>query len=206
VLLGHTRLGPLPKTKNWNQIVASLTGSRFGGFSLPGAASRVSEVAAQTIKAAKNTLAEAKSDAGVRYTFYLLTQIALASRDPHWDKTLAQHGIKLSERSTVFDLTTEIHGAIDRHLSGTSQGSTDLSEMAQQAVGEALTGLLSEDKTALFDNIDSGELKNAVRAFSTRRGFGRLGQRFFGGFLTRFLNFHLSRARPQDLAPPACRT
>lgn len=97
--LGHTRLGPLPKTKNWNEVVESLTGSRFGSFSLPGAASRVGEIAALTLKAAKSTLAEAKTDAGVRYTFYLLTQIVSASRNPNWKHALAQHGISLSEAS-----------------------------------------------------------------------------------------------------------
>ena len=200
--MGHTRLGPLPKTKSWNQVVDSLTGGSFQGYSLPDAASRVSEIAAQTLKAAKVTLAQAKTDAGVRYTFYLLTQIASASRGSNWEQALASHGIRLSGHSTVFDLTVEVQGAIDRHLSRTSHGSSDLGEMAQQAVGEALTSLLSAGKPGLFDDSDSDDLKDAVRQFSTKKGFGQLGQRFFGNFLARFLNFHLSRATAAGLGSP----
>jgi len=145
---------------------------------------------------------KAKNDAGVRYTFYLLTQLASASRDPNWEAVLARHGITLSGQSTVFDLTTEVQGAIDRYVSGTSLGSTDLSEMAQQAAGEALTSLLSTRAPRIFDDVDSNDLKNAVRSFSTRKGFGQLGQRFFSRFVARFLNFHLSRATAAGLGAP----
>ena len=74
--LGHTRLGPLPKSRSWNQVVETLTGSRLRGFPVSSSASRVSIIAAQTLKAARNTLAKASEDAGVRYTFYLLTLVA----------------------------------------------------------------------------------------------------------------------------------
>jgi hypothetical protein len=40
-------------------------------------------------------------DAGVGYTFYLLTQVALASRTSDWETALVQHGIRLSSDSTV---------------------------------------------------------------------------------------------------------
>ena len=50
-----------------------------------------------------------------------------------WRSELDQHGIFLSDQSSVFDLTAEVQGAIDRYISRTSLGATDLSEMAQQA-------------------------------------------------------------------------
>jgi hypothetical protein len=59
--------------------VETLTGSRLRGFPVSSSASRVHIIAAQTLKAARNTLAKASEDAGVRYTFYLLTQLAAVS-------------------------------------------------------------------------------------------------------------------------------
>lgn len=147
-------------------------------------------------------MAKASDDAGVRYTFYLLTQLALASRHPDWQTELDEHGIALSDQSSVFDLIARVQSAIDRYVGGTSLGATDLSEMAQQAAGEALTSLLTAQTSSMFGEVDSNDLKNAVRALSTRRGFGQLGQRFFARFVARFLNFHLSRATAAGIGAP----
>ena len=200
--LGHTRLGPLPKSKRWNQVVESLTGSVLNQYAVSSSASRVNIIAAETLKAARSTLARVSNDPGVRYTFYLLTQLVLASRNTDWRSELDQHGISLSDQSSVFDLTAAVQGAIDRYISGTALGATDLSEMAQQAVGEALTSLLAEETPSLFGDFDSKDLKNAVRSLSTKKGFGRLGQKFFAHLVARFLNFHLSRATAAGLGAP----
>src|ERR1039458_5080208 len=91
--LGHTRLGPLPKSKRWNQVVESLTGSGLNQYAVSSSASRVNIIAAETLKAARSTLARVSNDPGVRYTFYLLTQLVLASRNTDWRSELDQHGI-----------------------------------------------------------------------------------------------------------------
>jgi hypothetical protein len=200
--LGHTRLGPLPKSRSWNQVVETLTGNRFRGLPVSTSASRVDIIAAQTLKAASTTLAKAGDDAGVRYSFYLLTRLALASRHLDWQAVLNEYGITLSNQSSVFDLTTEVQGAIDRYVGGTAGGATDLSEMAQQAVGEALTSLLAAQTPSLFEDADSNDLKKSLNTLSTKKGFGQLGQRFFGRFVARFLNFHLSRATAAGLGAP----
>ena len=72
-------------------------------------------------------------DPGVRYTFYLLTQIALASRKDNWQAALAAHGLRVANTHTVFDFTAEVQDAIDRHVRQSPSGATDITEMAQQA-------------------------------------------------------------------------
>jgi hypothetical protein len=200
--LGHTRLGPLPKSRNWNQVVETLTGNRLRELPVSSAALRINIIAAQTLKAARTILAKASDDAGVRYTFYLLTQLVLASRQPDWQTELDEHGIVLSDQSSVFDLIVAVQSAIDRYIGGTSLGATDVSEIAQQAAGEALTSLLAPQIPSLFEDADSNDLKKALRTLSTKKGFGQLGQLFFGRFVARFLNFHLSRATAAGLGSP----
>ena len=204
--MGHTRLGPLPKSRSWSQVVETLTGNRFRGFPVSSSSSRVDAVAAQTLKAARTTLAKASDDDGVRYAFYLLTRLAIASRRPDWQAVLSEHGISLRDQSSVFDLTAQVQGAIDRYVGGTAIGATDLSEMAQQAVGEALTTLLAAQTPSLFEGAESKDLKQALRRLSTKKGFGQLGQRFFGRFVARFLNYHLSRATAAGLGAPRLQT
>jgi hypothetical protein len=202
--VGHTRLGPLPKTRKWIEVVEQVAGTLLTGYAVPPAATHINTIAAQTLDAARAGLNQATRDPGVRYTFYLLTQVALSARRPNWEMALAKHGIRLSEDSTVFDLTLEVQGAIDRHLGQRSRRATDLSEMAQQSAGEALMSLAGTRTVNLFGG-HSAEVRIAVRSLSTKKGFGQLGQRFFGRFVARFLNFYLSRATAARLGAHACR-
>src|SRR2546429_186006 len=71
-------------------------------------------------------------------------------------------------------------------------GPTDVSEMAQQAAGEAVAELVAPRAANLFGS-GQAELQEAVRTLSTKVGFSDLGQRFFGHFTSHFLNFYLSR-------------
>jgi hypothetical protein len=198
--VGHTRLGNLPKTQKWRDLVERIAGSPGSGGVLS-AASYVEAIAAQTLEASRKGLDNAKHDSGVLYAFYLLTQVTLASRSTNWEDALARHGIRLGTDSTVFDLTSEIQTAIDEHVSRSSSGATDLSEMAQQSVGEALMSLADTRTENLFGG-RSDDVRNAIRTLSTKRGFGELGQRFFGRFVARFLNFYLSRATAAALGGP----
>jgi hypothetical protein len=136
-------------------------------------------------------LQRAIDDPGLRFTFYLLTQIVLAARESDWRQRLGNLGIHLYEDSSLFDFTTELQDAIDRYLA--SHGPpTDLSEMAQQAAGQAVSELAGPNAVTLFGSGPT-ELQDALRKLSTKAGFARLGQRFFGCFMSRFLNFYLSR-------------
>ena len=91
-------------TQKWNDLVEHIAGTKLAGSSVP-AAFYIDAIAAQTIDASQKSLANAARDSGVRYTFYLLTQVARASRSANWEQTLALHGIRLTPESTIFDLT-----------------------------------------------------------------------------------------------------
>lgn len=51
----------------------------------------------------------------------------------------------------------------------------------------------------------SADVQNAIRSLSTKKGFGELGQRFFRRFVSRFLNFYLSRVTAATLGGPRLR-
>jgi hypothetical protein len=151
----------------------------------------IGRIAALTLDAAAPALEKSTSDAGLRQTFYLLTQIALAARQPDWQVRLARAGISLGEDASLFDLTAGLQTAIDRHTRARGVTS-DVGEIAQQAAGEALTLLAQNSATTLFGS-GGQHLQLAVRELSTSAGFARLGQVFFGRFLSRFLGFYLDR-------------
>jgi len=134
--VGHTRLGQLPKTQKWNELVEKIMGAGLAGRFV-GPEFYIDTIAAETLEASQQSLARAARDSGVAYTFYLLTRIAQASRSKYWERDLANLGIHLTSDSTVFDLTVEVQGAVDRHVRTRSAGATDLSEIAQQSAGAA---------------------------------------------------------------------
>ncbi len=187
--MGHTRLGTVPKTRKWSEIVKQVAG---GSPADDRSTFSVSSIAAQTLDAANEGLDKAVNDTGVRYTFYLLTQLAIASRATDWESAFGELGIHLREDSTVFDFTAQVQDAIDHYVRQSSSAATDLSEIAQQSAGEAITSMAGSQTANMFGG-GREDLRNAIRSLSTTKGFGELGQQFFGRFVARFLNFYLSR-------------
>jgi len=190
--MGHTRLGAVPKTRKWRDLVERISGLVLDKGAIPGPLTDVDQIASWTLDAAQKGLEKAVNDTGVQYTFFLLTQVALASRSSEWRATLHGLGIHLSEKGTIFDLLTEVQAAVDRQVPRGAPKGTDIGEMAQQAAGEAISSLAGPRAETLFGTSPE-DVQNAIRHFSTKKGFGELGQRFFGGFVARFLNFYLSR-------------
>jgi hypothetical protein len=189
--MGHQRLGDVPKTQKWANVVAKVAGDGQGSQAANQFADAIQEIAAATLTAAEAGLLKSIDDPGLRYTFYLLTQIVLAAREPNWQAGLSNLGIHLSNDSSVYDLTSEVQFAIDDYLSSQG-GPSDVSEMAQKAAGEAIARLAEAKANALFGT-GSDEVQDALRDLSTKAGFARLGQSFFGGFMSRYLNFYVSR-------------
>ena len=199
--MGHTRLGTLPKSKKWLEIVAIIasdqTTDSSGNHLLT---ADVGDIANRTLHASAAGLEKATGDPGLVYTFYLLTQITLASRKDNWQTLLADLGIELTEDGGLFDLTVGLQSAVDNYLHSIGR-ITDISEMAQQAAGEAVVTLAAPWSATLFGS-GSRELQAAMKRLSTKKGFSDLGQLFFGRFLSRFLNFYLSRVTAGQVGGP----
>lgn len=190
--MGHTRLGTIPKTKKWTAVVSSVAGDSNSSTTPNTTITQdIDNIAAQTLNAAQGGLNSAINDLGLRYTFFLLTQIALAARSDDWKERLRKLGLQVSDNSTLSDLTTEMQGCIDEYLFAHNH-TTDISEMAQKAAGEAVVVLARPKSVSLFSD-DLDQVKVAVRDLSTKKGFSTLGQKFFGLFMAQFLNFYLSR-------------
>src|SRR5262245_21950015 len=80
--MGHQRLGVLPRSRAWQQVIALIT---EGGD--------VESVAAETSQAAEASMIDASADPAVRYSFWLLTQIPLAARQDNLTAALERLGL-----------------------------------------------------------------------------------------------------------------
>jgi hypothetical protein len=199
--MGHQRLGDIPKTQRWDAVVATVGLGRLRAGPSVELPQFVATIADRTLEATEAGLERAIDDTGLRFTFYLLTQIVLAAREADWRAELRQVGVSIDESASLFDFTDAVQQAIETYVRRHG-GPTDISEMAQQSAGQALAELAGPDAITLFGS-GSAEAQDAVRRLSTRAGFSRLGQRFFGCFVARFLNFYLSRITAGEVGRPS---
>lgn len=197
--MGHIRLGQIPKSRKWSAVVAMVAGrgDMSSGGSVGLLVNDVPTIANKTLEAAQAGLKNAVYDTGFQYSFYLLTQLVLAARQKNWIVPLQKFEIQLTTKSSLFDFTAEVQNAVDVFVSKHGQR-TDIAEMAQTALGEAITEIAGPKSVTLFGS-GSEVLRTAMYTLSTKNGFSRTGQLFFGRFLFRFLNFYLTRITPGQM-------
>ena len=178
--MGHVRLGTLPRTRNWIQVL-DLIG---GGASAP-------HVAAATMAAAQRGLANAAQDPGLVYTVWLLTQVPLAARSNDFVARLQKLGLQVSSTPSLLEVTGAFTDAVDAHLRRTG-GRTDLGEMAQMAASEALMALGTPANASLFEATAPTAIET-ISSFTTAKQFSALAREFFARLSRRYLTYFLSR-------------
>ena len=147
-----------------------------------------------TSAAAIAGLERGKSDPGLSHVLFLLAHTVLAARDADFVSRLSRLGIELPEEPGLFDLTAGFAAAVRNWHSAGRIRLTDLGEMAELAAVETLTRCIGDRCKKLFPT--GGEVQDAARHFSTRKGFSTLAHEFFSRFTQRFLLYHLGRELP----------
>ena len=102
--MGHVRLGVLPTSRKWNQVVGEL---RLGAD--------VDTVAALAADAAETSLHAASKDPAFLHAFWLLTQVPLAARGPDFAGDLRRLGVQVADQPSLMDVAAAISGAVDRY-------------------------------------------------------------------------------------------
>ncbi|SRR5713101_1159058 len=178
--MGHLRLGELPRTRKWNQVVELIKSEV-----------NVERVAAATLDAAEKGLRQAADDEGLSRATWLLTQLPLAARDPRYVERLTELGLPVGGTPQTIELVAAFSDAVDAHMRREG-GRSDLGEMAQMAAAEALTAILSQRSRSLFGTT-AADVQRELGALATPKQFGLLARHFFARLMRRYLSFFLSR-------------
>jgi len=178
--MGHVRLGVLPKSRKWNQVVDEL---RLGAD--------IDAVAASAADAAEATLQATSNDPAFLHAFWLLTQVPLAARGPDFADDLRRLGMQVSDQPSLMDVAAAISAAVDRYARERG-GRTDLGEMAQMAAVESLAALIGPSLPSLFEPTP-GEVQRAIGRFAGGDRFSALAREFFARLTQRTLDYYLSR-------------
>lgn len=184
--MGHIRLGKLPKSRRWTQVIELL---RVGGTA--------DELAAATAFAAESELNFAKSDPAFARAVWILVQLPLAARSPNFEESLAELGFAPGADLSLLALTTAASSVIDRQVAGLA-GGTDLGELARQAATEALTVFLTSAGPDFFDT-PADTLKRELARLGSKANFAALMREFFARLTFKTIEYYLSRELPNHV-------
>ena len=178
--VGHSRLGSLPRTRKWQQVVGLIEHGASAG-----------QVANATIRAAEAGFMKASQDAGVVASIWMLMQLPLAARSDDWTVSLRQLGVNVAGEPTLMELVAKVTGAVDSRLANGGRRS-DLGEMAENALAETLSKRVATDLPSLFSP-SPGDVRKAFHDYHTVKNFSSLARDFFARLTDRYLGYFLSK-------------
>jgi hypothetical protein len=178
--MGHIRLGGLPKTKKWTQVV-----------NLIARGADVERVASASSNAAEHALERASDDEGLAQAFWLLTQIPQAARQANFSERLWELGLTVSNKPTLLEIVTAFTRAVDGHVRENGKRS-DLGEMAQHAASETLAFLAGRELPSLFAPTAT-DVQQVLAKLGTSDWFSVVARDFFSRLTSRSLSYFLSR-------------
>ena len=179
--MGHRRLGRLPRSRRWDEVVELLETSPED----------VGGIAAATITAADARLNKFSHDPSLVYCFWLLTRVMSAAKGDDFARELSRLGVQVQDNTPTIAFVAQLSDQIRDRLSRHPE-SGFISEIASLALRAALTETVALRGKSLFaTNLE--DLQRSFREYSTIRQFGEVSQRFFGAFLSRVLRSLVDR-------------
>jgi hypothetical protein len=178
--MGHIRLGKLPRTRAWDDVVALIAGG-----------ASAAKVAVATIRAAETGLRRAANDKGVVESVWLLIRLPHAAREATFAEGLRSCDVEVAGEPCLMEVVGAVADALDARLPN-NRGRTDLGEMAQAAAGEAVVRIVSPRAANMFGTTPA-DVRSAFAGLATVRQFGVFARFFFARFVFKCLSYFLSR-------------
>jgi len=179
--MGHTRLGDLPRTRKWQQVVALIEGG-----------AGTAQVANATMRAAERGFRLAAEDKGVVETIWLLTKLPLAAKSEDFASALRNVGLEVSDTPGLMEIVGAFSDAVDRRLAN-NNGRTDLGEMAQMAASETMSKVIGSRTPSLFGTTPD-DVKQAFSKLATNKQFSIFARDFFARLTNKCLDYFVSKA------------
>jgi len=178
--MGHVRLGQLPKTRAWKEVVRLVV-----------AGANVAEIASATLKAAERALQYVQKDVGFREAVHLLTQIGVAASTDDPIAHLAKVGVNVPPNASVLDIAVAVSQGLEKNVNEAGRRS-DFGEKARGALVTAVTKHLEGRLGTLF-SASSDDVMGAMQGLRTPKAFGEFGRTFFAKLTNDCVDYFLSK-------------
>lgn len=187
--MGHTRLGRLPKTRAWVQVIDLLETN----------VDNIPQVTRATLKATDAQLKRLSTDPAVSYCFWLLTRVTWLARSDDFAMRLPEIGVNPQTASSAFTFISQLTDHA-RVKAAEHPESGVFAEIASLSLRQALAQTVAEHSRTLFGT-GLEDVQRACRAYSTRKQFGVLAKYFFAHFLSRSLQYFLNKELSNHIGP-----
>ncbi len=184
--MGHIRLGRLPKTRKWNEIVDLIHYGAGAG-----------QIANAVLRAAEKNLRFAGRDQGVVEGVWLLMQLPLAARSDDFAGALRELGLDVGDAPGLFEIIAAVGERIDASMPAT-RGRTDVGEIAQMAVAETLSEFVGSRVDNLF-GVGPEDVRHHFGTLATIKNFGLFAKDFYARFAEKTLDYLLSKTLPDHV-------
>jgi hypothetical protein len=178
--MGHIRIGTLPATKRWKEVVGLITEG-----------AEVSKVAESTVHASELAFNKVHDDFGFREAVWLMTQFGVAGSKENPAQHLDSLGIEVSGASSVVEVALAVAKELDRRVDA-SRRRSDFGEMAQRALISSVTEHLQEKAQGQLPSMGA-DVKAALGKLGKKKEFGQFSRSFFAKLTNQCLEYFLSK-------------
>ena len=179
--MGHERVGVLPHTKSWRDVVGRLSAVATSDAG-------VSDIAKATLENVRNRFRYLNTDDGVKAAFQFLIALSTLGPSGSSEEHPSTPKIDLSTNPSPLRLASALREWVDAH-----RQSLEYAEIAKKAAVDtiALWSERQKQQPSLFSEYDNvaeiwGRANNGA-------GFCEVARLFFSKFTERYLNYFLER-------------
>ena len=178
--MGHERVGFLPRSQRWMQVVAALAETGASG------GADVSDVASKTLENVRRRYQGIHKDPGVKAAF--LYVLSLSTDCLERSETHDVIGIDLRSNPSSVRIAAKLNAWVTANL-----GYPEYAEIARRAGGDAIASWTQQQgrQTDLLEGEPSAQ--RIWQAASDARGFCEVARLFFAKFTERYLRYFLER-------------
>jgi len=179
--MGHNRIGRLPRTLRWRQVVSLLDEPSLDASAVARASSLAAEV----------RLRRLANDPTLVHCFWILTRLATAARQPDFANALAEIGIEARPDEPILGFVARVAEQVRNEVAAHPE-SGHFATLASLALRRALTETIGQHGRSLFgSSVD--DLQAALRHYAGDVRFGRMARLFFGDFFAATLGSFVER-------------
>ena len=179
--MGHERVGALPHSKRWRDIVAQME-------SYSGSAEEAAALAEATLKSVRTRYQKLYVDDGVISAFQFLIALAKSTSTGEGPSDPQLPTIDLTQNPSPLTLVVELRSWVDAH-----QISLEYADIAKKASADAI--MLWSDRQKQQPTLFSEEHDSRYiwQKADNGSGFCEVARLFFSKFTERYLNYFLER-------------
>ncbi len=187
--MGHIRLGILPKTHKWKDVIEYL-----GDPDIP-----VATIADKTLDNSQDILQNEISKSSVTFCIWLLSKMVLSAKDDDFTNILVSQGIDVTAKTNATRFITEASNFTSQQLNQITPR-TAVNNIAALAFRETLTRTVGIYGKTLFGS-QIVDIRLALKRYSTNKTYSNLLHMYFKSFLSRTLRFIIDKEIANHLGP-----